>query len=121
MSGTKFKKLIKLRNTYPATTAACHTMVMMASDLRKSRKYKNWMDINGISRAKAAFDKALKEMFRFVSRETGETNPAKVVTFLRIFVVQYSLACPNWTEAYEEISEQVSTLGKTEMRELMSQ
>lgn len=120
MSGSKFKKLIILRDAYPATTAACHTMVMMASDLRKSRTHTNWMDINGISRAKAAFDKALKEMLRFISHETGETNPASLVTFLRIFVVQYSLACPNWTEAYAEITEQVSSLGKTEMQVLLN-
>lgn len=108
MLGTNFENLFALRNAYPATTSACHTMVMLAADLKRSKKHPHWVDINGASRAEVAFDRALSETIVSIRRETGETNPTVNLAFLKDYLVRFSRACPNWTVAYTEITEKMS-------------
>ncbi len=112
MSGTNFNYLVALREAYPATTSSCHNMFMLAAALQRKKRGSSWNDINDPSRAYAAFHRALNETINSIRQETGEAHLICNLTFLAEYLVRFTQACPNWSEAYDEISKKMEALRK---------
>jgi hypothetical protein len=64
------------------------------------------------SKAYAAFNRALNDTINSIEQETGEANLICNLTFLDEYLVRFTQACPNWSEAYDEISEKWRHLEK---------
>jgi len=114
MSGTNLNYLAALREAYPETTAACHIMVMLAAEVRSGKQGACWHDINSRSRTVDAFNRAFDQTIISIQQKTDKPNLTSNLIFLNEYLVRFVQACPDWSEAYDEIFEKIETLGKTD-------
>lgn len=103
-----FHLLKELRENYPSTTAATHSLVMRAADLHRSKGHTAWVGLNGRNQAQVAFENSLEEVVYWASQESGISEPDAVLTFLDTYLDSFFEACPNWQVAAEEITEHLT-------------
>jgi hypothetical protein len=116
MSGTNLNYLVALRAAFPATTSACHSMVMLAAEVRSGKQGACWHDIISRSHTEAEFNRAFNQTITSIQQETNESNLTSNLIFLNEYLVRFAQACPDWLEAYEEVSEKMKTLRNTDAR-----
>ncbi|WP_170329835.1 hypothetical protein [Ruegeria arenilitoris] len=102
---SQFELLEILRDQYPSTTAAAHSLVLKASELRIARENKTWIDFQGFEKAQVAFENAMWEALLWAARESRETSAERLFKFMANFFAQFALACPSWNSALPQVTD----------------
>lgn len=101
----KFQKLIALREQYPSTTSAVHSLVTVASDLDENYVVPGWVDFDGVNRSPIVFNECLDETICWAVRESGEREATEVLAFIFAFLEKYFDACPGGISTRAKIEE----------------
>ncbi|PRY24895.1 hypothetical protein CLV78_10267 [Aliiruegeria haliotis] len=91
----RMQQLAILRGQYPSTTSAAQTLFVVAGDLKDNNVVPAWTDADGVDLAPRFFEDCLDETIGWAVRESGETDPKRLLAFLERILAQYFDACPD--------------------------
>ena len=100
---TASESLTTMRNQYPATTSAAYTLMMCASELRRSRDNPHWVDLNGRNLSEVRFERSFSQVLDCAHKETGICAPRDLLKFVNGFLSRIASVCYGCELAFDEI------------------
>ena len=95
--------LTLVRESFPATTAAAHTVMMQAQELHRSKQQDNWVDFNGKNLSKLRFEGSVANLLSSAQKETGKEDPRELLAFVESFLNWFTRVSYGFDSAYDEI------------------